>query len=303
MPLAPGPTWTLGSPGTLSAILSAALPWLVTWISTPTPEGTETTGGEMSPEALAVMLASTCAPWEAACVPAWCFCFLAVGTSGGALVLVVVVVATPLTDPVMVRTPALDWVAGVCDDAAGVAEARLVELCDEPPHAARPRHVTIATSVGHSLIAPSIERWAGPAGPEPPSCVAVTIAILTTYLSDYRLPLYRLLAERHDIEVLCYGGGERYAPAWFADLDAQLVAADFPARRLRGRREALTLGRRYDAVIAPFAGGALLPAAYAGTPVIRLPKGPAIAINESADGRNVPGYFRTAFAASRMAMP
>ena len=54
----------------------------------------------------------------------------------------------------------------------------------------------------------------------------MAIAILTTYLSDYRLPLYRLLAQRHDIEVLCYGGGERYAPAWFADLDA-------PARRRR----------------------------------------------------------------------
>jgi glycosyltransferase involved in cell wall biosynthesis len=92
----------------------------------------------------------------------------------------------------------------------------------------------------------------------------VAIAVLTTYLSDYRLPLYRLLAERHDAEVLCYGGGERYAPAWFADLDAQLAAADFPARRLHGRGEALTLGRRYEAVIAPFAGGALLPAAYAG---------------------------------------
>jgi glycosyltransferase involved in cell wall biosynthesis len=93
----------------------------------------------------------------------------------------------------------------------------------------------------------------------------VAIAILTTYLSDYRVPLYRLLASRHDIEVLCYGRGERYAPAWFADLDAQLAAADFPARRLDGGlSEAATLGRRYDAVIAPFAGGALLPAAYAG---------------------------------------
>ena len=92
----------------------------------------------------------------------------------------------------------------------------------------------------------------------------MAIAILTTYLSDYRVPLYRLLAQRHDIEVLCYGGGERYAPAWFADLDAQLAAADFPARRLGGLREAVAVGRRYDAVIAPFAGGALLPAAYAG---------------------------------------
>ncbi|HXD64246.1 MAG TPA: glycosyltransferase family 4 protein [Solirubrobacteraceae bacterium] len=137
--------------------------------------------------------------------------------------------------------------------------ALLVELCDEPPQAARPKHVMIATSDRRSsLIAPSIDRSL------PPSCVAVAIAILTTYLSDYRVPLYRLLARRHDIEVLCYGGGERYAPAWFADLDAQLAAADFPARRLGGLGEAVTLGRRYDAVIAPFAGGALLPAAYAG---------------------------------------
>ena len=48
------------------------------------------------------------------------------------------------------------------------------------------------------------------------------IALLTTYLSEYRLHLYRLLAQRHRIEVLCYGGGERYVPAWFSDLDAQL---------------------------------------------------------------------------------
>lgn len=94
--------------------------------------------------------------------------------------------------------------------------------------------------------------------------VAVTIALLTTYLTDYRLPLFRLLAERHDIEVLCYGGGDRYVPAWFTDLDGQLAAAEFPARRLDGIREALRIGRDYDVVIAPFAGGALLPAAYAG---------------------------------------
>jgi glycosyltransferase involved in cell wall biosynthesis len=92
----------------------------------------------------------------------------------------------------------------------------------------------------------------------------VAIALLTTYLSDYRLPLYRLLARRHPIEVLCYGGGERYAPAWFRDLDAQLAAADFPARRMQGIGEALALGRSHEAVVAPFAGGALLPAAYAG---------------------------------------
>src|ERR1700761_5802283 len=114
-----------------------------------------------------------------------------------------------------------------------------------------------ATSARRTPIAPSIDTSASP------SWLAVAIAILTTYLSDYRLPLYRLLAQRHGAEVLCYGGGERYAPAWFADLDAQLASADFPARRLAGLGEAVALGRRYDAVIAPFAGGALLPAAYA----------------------------------------
>lgn len=91
------------------------------------------------------------------------------------------------------------------------------------------------------------------------------VALVTTYLSDYRLPLYRRLAASHGLEVLCYGGGARYVPPWFSDLDAQLAAADFPARALTGgAREALSLGRVYDGVIAPFAGGAMLPAAYAG---------------------------------------
>jgi glycosyltransferase involved in cell wall biosynthesis len=91
----------------------------------------------------------------------------------------------------------------------------------------------------------------------------MAIALLTTYLAPYRLELYERLAER-GVEVLCFGGGHRYVPPWFADLDAQLAAAPFPARRLAGLPEALTIGRRYAAVIAPFAGGALLPAAYAG---------------------------------------
>jgi len=92
----------------------------------------------------------------------------------------------------------------------------------------------------------------------------MAIALLTTFLVPYRVPLYERLAREHDVEVLCYGGGKRYAPPWFADLDRQLAEAPFPARRLNGISEALALGRRYDAVIAPFAGGALLPAAYAG---------------------------------------
>jgi glycosyltransferase involved in cell wall biosynthesis len=99
----------------------------------------------------------------------------------------------------------------------------------------------------------------------------VSTALLTTFLAGYRRPLYRRLAERYDVEVLCYGGGERYVPAWFSDLDRQLAEADFPARRLDGPGEALTVGRRHEAVIAPFAGGAILPAAYLGARIYRRP--------------------------------
>ena len=97
------------------------------------------------------------------------------------------------------------------------------------------------------------------------------IALVTTYLTAYRLPLYERLAAAYDVEVLCFGGGERYVPSWFADLDSQLSCATFPARRLGGLREALSLGRRYDAVIAPFAGGPILPAAYLGAKRYRRP--------------------------------
>jgi len=92
----------------------------------------------------------------------------------------------------------------------------------------------------------------------------VAIALITNYLTGYRMPLYQRLAEHHRVEVLCYGGGERYAPSWFRDLDRQLGEAPFPARRLRSPREAFVVAGDYDAVIAPFAGGAILPAAYAG---------------------------------------
>jgi glycosyltransferase involved in cell wall biosynthesis len=92
------------------------------------------------------------------------------------------------------------------------------------------------------------------------------IALLTTFLAGYRTPLYERLARDRGLEVLCYGGGERYAPPWFAaDLDAKLAAAPFPARRLTGGpREAFEISERYEAVIAPYAGGAILPAAYLG---------------------------------------
>jgi glycosyltransferase involved in cell wall biosynthesis len=92
----------------------------------------------------------------------------------------------------------------------------------------------------------------------------MAIALLTPYLTPYRVPLFERLAERHGVEVLCFGGGERYVPAWFADLDAQLASAPFPARRLRGAREAYGVGAQHEAVIAPLGGGAIMPAAFAG---------------------------------------
>jgi glycosyltransferase involved in cell wall biosynthesis len=92
------------------------------------------------------------------------------------------------------------------------------------------------------------------------------IALLTNYLAAYRAPLYERLADVHGVEVLCYGGGERYAPPWIsAGLDAQIARASFPAARLGGGPgAAFAVSARYDAVIAPYAGGAILPAAYAG---------------------------------------
>ncbi|HWD84351.1 MAG TPA: glycosyltransferase family 4 protein [Solirubrobacteraceae bacterium] len=92
------------------------------------------------------------------------------------------------------------------------------------------------------------------------------MALLTPNLPGYRLPLYERLARDQEVEVLCYGGGDRYVPPWLAgDLDRQIADAGFPARRLTGgARQAFGLGRRYDAVIAPYAGGGILPAAYLG---------------------------------------
>jgi len=97
------------------------------------------------------------------------------------------------------------------------------------------------------------------------------IALVTNYLTPYRMPLFARLAERHGTEVLCFGAGERYIPEWFRDLDGQLEQAPFPARRLHGPLEALTLGRRYEMLIAPFAGGAILPATYASARLHRRP--------------------------------
>jgi glycosyltransferase involved in cell wall biosynthesis len=94
-------------------------------------------------------------------------------------------------------------------------------------------------------------------------------ALITNYLTGYRMPLYEKLAARLGVEVLCFGGGAGYVPEWFADLDRQLAEAPFPARRISGDRELLGLGREYDAVIAGFAGGTTLPAAFLGAKLQR----------------------------------
>ena len=92
----------------------------------------------------------------------------------------------------------------------------------------------------------------------------MAIALVTNVLAPYRVPLYALLAERFGVEVLCFGAGAGYVPAWLGDLDAQLAAAPFPAYSIGGPTAALRLGRRYEAAIAPVAGGAMLPATYLG---------------------------------------
>ncbi len=99
----------------------------------------------------------------------------------------------------------------------------------------------------------------------------MSIALLTNHPVPYRVPLYERLAAEQGVEVLCYGGADRYLPPWFAGLDAGLDATTFPARRIHGPRAALEVARDYDAVIAPYAGGSILPAAYLGARRHRRP--------------------------------
>ncbi len=83
---------------------------------------------------------------------------------------------------------------------------------------------------------------------------AIATALLTPYLTPYRMPLFERLADRFDVEVLCFGGGERYVPSWFVEADVQRL----------GAIDAFRVGARYEAVIAPLGGGSVLPAAFAG---------------------------------------
>jgi glycosyltransferase involved in cell wall biosynthesis len=172
------------------------------------------------------------------------------GTSGGR-VEVPTAVAVPAEPPLVLEAAVV--LALVAPEDAAELELDL----PEPPQAAGASAIAGASSstVARRLMRRSIEAA---------SCPDMAIALLATHIMGYRTQLYQRLAERHGVEVLCSGGGERYVPEWFADLDAQLASATFPARRLHGLAEAFSLGRDYEAVIAPFAGGAVLPAAYAG---------------------------------------
>ncbi len=139
---------------------------------------------------------------------------------------------------------------------------RAVSSCGRAPRPHAPRPPGGDIGCGAAARACSDRRFCQRAQLAP-----MAIALLTNYLAPYRVPLYQRLAERHGVEVLCFGGGERYVPAWFADLDAQLAAAPFPARRLRGAREALGVGRRLR--------GGDRAVRRRGGPARRLPRRPA----------------------------
>jgi glycosyltransferase involved in cell wall biosynthesis len=90
----------------------------------------------------------------------------------------------------------------------------------------------------------------------------MSVALVTNYLPPYRVPLYRLLAERYGVELYCFGGEGRYVPEAFRDLDGQLAQAPFPAHPLGSQRDAAAVAGEHRAVIAATTGRVALPSAY-----------------------------------------
>jgi glycosyltransferase involved in cell wall biosynthesis len=90
------------------------------------------------------------------------------------------------------------------------------------------------------------------------------VALVTNYMPPYRVPLYRLLAERLGVEVYCFGGESHFLSDAVRDLDSQVSNAPFPAHVLEHQRDAFGLGKRHDAVISSLVGRVALPAAYFG---------------------------------------
>ena len=93
----------------------------------------------------------------------------------------------------------------------------------------------------------------------------MTTALLTNYLAAYRMPLYERLCR----SALASRSSATAAASATCRPGSPISTPSSPARRSRpaacgprGRRS--RSARRYEAVIAPFAGGAILPAAYAG---------------------------------------
>ena len=97
----------------------------------------------------------------------------------------------------------------------------------------------------------------------------MSVALVTNFL-PYRLPLYRLLAERLGVEVFCFGGEGHYVPEAHRDLERQLAAAAFPAHRLRPSvtPSRWPLDTRGDQLVA---GRVAVPAAYLGARRARRP--------------------------------
>ena len=92
----------------------------------------------------------------------------------------------------------------------------------------------------------------------------MSVALVSNYIPPYRVPLYRLLAERYGVEVFCFGGEGSYVAGHHRKLAEQVAQAPFPAHILRRQRDAARLARAHDAVAAMVTGRVALPAAWAG---------------------------------------
>jgi glycosyltransferase involved in cell wall biosynthesis len=92
----------------------------------------------------------------------------------------------------------------------------------------------------------------------------LSIALITNYLPPYRVPLYKLLAERHGVEVHCFGGEAGYVADAQRDIDRQIAAAPFPAHRLARQADAGRVARESSAVISALTGRVAVPAAWYG---------------------------------------
>jgi glycosyltransferase involved in cell wall biosynthesis len=99
----------------------------------------------------------------------------------------------------------------------------------------------------------------------------MSVALVTNYIPPYRVPLYRLLAERYGVEVFCFGGEGSYVADHHRRLAQQVARAPFPAHVLRHQRDAFRIARDHDAVAAMVTGRVALPAAWAGARRARRP--------------------------------